>query len=561
MTRLIAAALAAGTLATAIDGGAQPSRPAAGPSAASIDSIFARYDHTNTPGCAVGVYRDDRIVFGRGYGMADLNQGVPIGTSTVFYIASTSKQFAAASIALLAEDGTISLTDPVRKWIPELPAYTQPITIDHLVHHTSGIRDYLGLWALSGRSIADEIPQEMALEMIARQHALDFQPGMRYSYSNSGYLLLSEIVKRASGKSLRDLAAERIFAPLGMSSTQFHDLNTRIVARRAEGYQPSGAGGFEIVRTSFALVGDGGLLTTIEDLRKWDSNFYANRLGKGDAAFTTRLTTAPSTPLGSGRPQTYAFGLMPTTYRGLPVVDHGGAFIGFRADLLRFPTEHFSVAVLCNDYTATPEQLARRVADKYLADRLSPVVAATEGAAAGVAVAADRLDRWAGRYEVLPGIVATIAREGTGMVISLMGARLPLAPTSDSTFRAAEATDSVVFSNTAAGPTVRVTQFDMPAPALRLAAPPTLTAATAAAFAGRYASAELDSWAVIQQDGTALKVRMRYGPWMPLMPMAPDVFGVPAGAKVAFTRDKRGTVTGFALSQARTNNVGFTRQP
>ncbi|MCC7324042.1 MAG: beta-lactamase family protein, partial [Gemmatimonadaceae bacterium] len=122
MTRLIAAALAAGTLATAIDGGAQPSRPAAGPSPASIDSIFARYDHTNTPGCAVGVYRDDRIVFGRGYGMADLNQGVPIGTSTVFYIASTSKQFAAASIALLAEDGTISLTDPVRKWIPELPA-------------------------------------------------------------------------------------------------------------------------------------------------------------------------------------------------------------------------------------------------------------------------------------------------------------------------------------------------------------------------------------------------------------------------------------------------------
>jgi hypothetical protein len=384
---------------------------------------------------------------------------------------------------------------------------------------------------------------------------------MRYSYSNSGYLLLSEIVKRASGKSLRDVAAERIFTPLGMTSTQFHDNNARIVERRAEGYQPSGAGGFEIVRTSFALVGDGGLLTTVEDLRKWDSNFYANRLGKGDAGFTTRLATAPSTPLGSGKAQTYAFGLMPMTYRGLPVVDHGGAFIGFRADLLRFPTEHFSVAVLCNDYTAAPEQLARRVADKYLADRLAPAVSAAGGAIAGVAVPAERLERWAGRYEVLPGIVATIAREGTGMVMSLMGTRMPLEPTSDSTLRAAEATDSVVFSNTPAGPTVRVTQFDMPKPTLRLASPPVVTAATATAFTGRYTSAELDTWAVIQHDGAALKVRTRYGPWMPLMPMAPDVFGVPAGAKVAFTRDKRGAVTGFSLSQARTNNLGFTRQP
>jgi len=136
------------------------------PPPAAIDSIFARYDHTNTPGCALGVYRDERLVYGRGYGMAELNQGVPIGTGTVFYIASTSKQFTAASIALLAEEGKLALTDPVRKWVPELPAYAQPITIANLVHHSSGIRDYLGLWAMSGRSVADEVPQEMALDLI-----------------------------------------------------------------------------------------------------------------------------------------------------------------------------------------------------------------------------------------------------------------------------------------------------------------------------------------------------------------------------------------------------------
>ncbi|MBK7596936.1 MAG: beta-lactamase family protein [Gemmatimonadetes bacterium] len=379
----------------------------ADPAPASIDSIFARYDHTNTPGCALGVFRDDRIVYARGYGMADLNQRVPIGPQTVFYIASTSKQFTAMSVALLAEDGTISLDDHIRKWIPELPAYTDGIAIRHLLHHTSGIRDYLGLWQLSGRSIADEVPQEMALDLIIRQRALDFEPGNQYSYSNSGYLLLAELVKRASGQSLRDFAAARIFTPLGMTSTQFHDNNARIVERRAEGYQPTGAGAFEIVRTSFALVGDGGLLTTVEDLLKWDQNFYDNHLGRGGAPLIRQVTTPSSEPLADGRPQRYAFGLMPGTYRGLDIVEHGGAFIGFRAQLLRVPAAHLSVAVLCNDYTAQPEQMARQVVDRYLADRLAPVVAAGTGAATGgrssVSVSSGAVDRWIGRYEVLPG--------------------------------------------------------------------------------------------------------------------------------------------------------------
>ncbi len=161
------------------------------PDPKAVDSVFARYDRTDAPGCALGVMRDGRMIYGRGYGMADLNQGVPIRPSTVFYVASTSKQFTAFAIALLAEEGRISLDDPVRKWLPELAGYADPVTIRHLVHHTSGIRDYLGLWSLSGRSFADEIPQEVAIDLIARQAGLDFEPGSRWSYSNSGYLLLS----------------------------------------------------------------------------------------------------------------------------------------------------------------------------------------------------------------------------------------------------------------------------------------------------------------------------------------------------------------------------------
>lgn len=531
----------------------------ADPAPASIDSIFARYDHTNTPGCAVGVYRGDRMVFGRGYGMADLNQGVPIGTNTVFYIASTSKQFAAASIALLEEAGKLSLRDPVRKWIPELPDYAQPITIAHLVHHTSGIRDYLGLWGLSGRGVADEVPQEVALDLIARQRALDFAPGSRYSYSNSGYLLLSEIVKRASGMSLRDFAAAEIFAPLEMSSTQFHDRNTRIVARRAEGYQPSAGGGFEIVRTSFALVGDGGLLTSVEDLRRWDSNFYRNRLGKGDPAFTRRLVTPPSEPLADGRPQRYAFGLMPGTYRGLDIVEHGGAFIGFRAQLLRFPGEHFSVSVLCNDYTAQPEQLARQVADRYLADRFPSVAAAAAPAPAGTAtLSAAVLEQWAGRYELLPGIVARVERDTGGLVMHVMGQRMPLTAASESTFRAAGLSDPLQFARTPNGPTVVTEALGMWAPALRLANAPALTPAEAASYAGRYRSDELDTWATVRAEGATVQARVRWGPWQPLQPLVRDVF-TGQGVRVEFSRDRRGAVTGFALSQVRTRNVGFVR--
>ncbi|MGE0438927.1 MAG: serine hydrolase domain-containing protein [Gemmatimonadales bacterium] len=526
------------------------------PSPAAIDSIFSRYDRTSVPGCALGVFRNDRIVSARGYGMADLNQGVPITPETVFYIASTSKQFTAMSIALLAEEGKLALTDPVRKWIPELPAYADRITIANLVHHTSGLRDYLGLWALSGRSVADEIPEEVALDLIRRQQALDFEPGSQYSYSNSGYFLLSQIVKRASGRSLRDYAEARIFGPLGMAHTQFHDDNTRIVPRRAEGYQPAGPGRFQIVRTSFALVGDGGLLTTIEDLLKWDANFFANRLGRGDQGLIDLVTTAPRASLADGTPQRYAFGLMPGTYRGLPVVEHGGSFIGFRAQLLRFPGEHFSVAILCNDYTAAPEQLARQVADRYLADRLAPVAGAVAGGT--VRVAPDRLARWAGRYEVLPGIVATVAVETGALTLAVVGQPVPIAPSSDSTFLVAGGPDALEFAMDSAGPTLLARGFGMTEPVARLAPPVSLTPAAAARFAGRFVSEELDTWSVVEARGDTLRIRVRWDVWRPLEHVGPDRF-IANGGRILFERDRTGRVTGFTVSQARTRNVRFRR--
>lgn len=533
---------------------------AADPSHASIDSIFAQYDHTNTPGCALGVYRNDRIIYSRGYGMADLNQRVPIDPSTVFYIASTSKQFTAMSIALLAEDGKLSLDDPIRKWIPELPAYADRITVQNLVHHTSGIRDYLGLWAISGRGVADEVPQEVALDLITRQRAVDFEPGTQYSYSNSGYLLLAELVQRVSGKTLRDFAAERIFEPLGMASTQFHDDNTRIVERRAEGYQPKGDGTFAIVRTSFALVGDGGLLTSVNDLVKWDANFYHNVLGRGGPSLITRVTTPRSEPLAGGRAQRYAFGLMPGTYRDLAIVEHGGAFIGFRAQLLRVPSEHFSVAILCNDYTAAPEQLARRVVDRYLADKLAPAAAAGAGARAGAGTRAGgaALDRWVGRYEVQPGLLSRVQRTGDSLQLVLAGSTMQLTARTDSTFTTPAFSEPVRFTITKGTPAILVEGAGMITPSPRLPAPPTLTNAQRAVYAGRYESEELDTWATLRVRGDTLEARMRWGSWMPLAPLTPDSFVAPL-ARVDFTRDRSGAISGFRLSQVRTRGVVFER--
>ena len=526
----------------------------ADPEPAAVDRIFAQYDHTNTPGCALGVFRDGRVIYSRGYGMADLNQGTPITPATVFYIASTSKQFTAMSIALLAEQGKISLDDPVRKWVPELPAYADKVTIRHLVHHTSGIRDYLGLWGLSGRSVADEIPEEAALDLISRQRAVDFEPGSRFSYSNSGYFLLSVVVKRASGQSLRQYDQANMFGPLGMTDTHFHDDATQIVARRAEGYQPSPKGGFDIVKTSFAGVGDGGLLTTVLDLQRWDENFYANRLGTRGQALIDQVTTVGH--LNSGDAQTYAFGLMPSTYRGVPMITHGGSFIGFRAELMRLPVEHFSVAILCNDYTADPSALAKQVADLYLTDKLAPVAAA--GTTAGATVPVERLDRWVGRYELMPGLVARVTRSAAGLSAAAFGTTFPLVATDDSTFTLAGSPSKVEFRMTATGPAMIPTWLGINEPSTRLADMPALTSALAASYAGRYRSEELDTWSDVQARGDTVQVRTRWGAWTNLEPMARDRFSA-AGARVEFDRDKAGRVTGYRVSQARTRNVGFSR--
>jgi CubicO group peptidase (beta-lactamase class C family) len=368
-----------------------------------VDKIFAEWDKPTSPGCALGVLQNGRFIYEHGYGMANLDYDIPNSPRFVYYVGSDSKQFTAASIALLALDGKVSLDDDIRKYIPEMPDYGTPITINHLVHHTSGIRDIYGLMSLGGLRLEDVFSDSEAVALIAHQKELNFKPGDDYLYSNSGYFLLGQIVKRVTGKSLREFADERIFQPLGMTHTHFHDDPGHVMKNRAMSYESDGRGSYRIsYLQNFDKIGAGGLYTTVEDLQKWDENFYTHQIG-GDALQKLIHTRGV---LNKGDTIAYAFGNNVTTYRGLRVDEHGGSLMGYKAEILRFPDQHFSVLTTCNLGSINPGPLAEQVAEVYLGSKMGPKperqVAGRRGRdvtqSAMQALGADALAAYAGDY-------------------------------------------------------------------------------------------------------------------------------------------------------------------
>jgi len=364
-----------------------------------IDAVFSRYT-PETPGCALGVFQNGRIVLEKGYGSANIEYRVPFTPTTPTIMGSVSKQFTAAAIALLAEQGRISLDDDVRKYVPELRDYGKRVTIDELVHHTSGIRDFWALVEAAGMRFDDGYTVGDVLALAARQRHLNFDPGTEYAYSNTGYVLLGVIVQRVTGKSLREFAGEQIFQPLGMHASHYHDDHNEPVRGRASAYSPAGDGGWRINVWNNDIVGQGGLMTTVEDLQKWDENFYTGQVG--GAHFLARQLTRGR--LASGKELAYAFGLEIGEYRGLPMVEHAGSTGGYRTVITRFPAQHTTIVALCNVSSADAPSLAHRVADVVLArafTKPAPAPAtrpATRPAAAAVQLAPSELSALAGAY-------------------------------------------------------------------------------------------------------------------------------------------------------------------
>jgi CubicO group peptidase (beta-lactamase class C family) len=344
-----------------------------------IDRIYAQWDRADSPGCTIGVLKDGRWLYRRGYGSANLDYAIPNGPDMVYYVGSDSKQFTAASIALLSLAGRISLDDDIRKYFPEMPDYGKPVTVRHLVHHTGGLRDIYTLMSLGGLRLEDVFTDDQAIALIARQKELNFAPGDDYLYSNSGYFLLAQLVKRVTGQSLRVFADSAIFKPLEMTRTHFHDDPGHVMKQRAMSYGSDGKGGYLITYIqNFDKIGAGGLYTTLEDLRKWDLNYYTKQVG-GNAL--QRLIHTRGL-LNKGDTLSYAFGNTVSTYRGLRTTAHGGALMGYRADIVRFPDEHFSVLSMCNLGSIDPSRLALQVADHYLGAKMGPVTSRNAPASA-----------------------------------------------------------------------------------------------------------------------------------------------------------------------------------
>ncbi len=332
-----------------------------------IDRLFATYDWTGSPGCAVAVLHRGELVYERAYGYAHLEWDAPITPATVFHVASVSKQFTALAVVLLAEEGKLSLDDDVRKHVPELPDYGTIVTVRHLLQHSSGLPDVWELGGLAGWRPGDLVTEQDVLDLAARQKTLDFPPGEQFVYGNTGYTLAALIVRRVSGQSLRDYTEARVFKPLGMKNTQFRDNLRTVVKNRASAYVQR-SGRFEIADPTFEAMGSTGLLSTVGDLAVWDRNFYERRVGK--SALDRLLTPAI---LNSGEEARYGIGLgyglglVIGDYRGLTTVSHAGSDAGFRAEYLQFPKQQFSVIVLSNLHALQPYFLARAVADVCLA--------------------------------------------------------------------------------------------------------------------------------------------------------------------------------------------------
>ncbi|MBW6537559.1 MAG: beta-lactamase family protein [Mariniphaga sp.] len=370
-----------------------------------IDSLFFEWNNPNTPGCALGIIKDGELIYAKGYGLANMEYDIPNAPSSVFRIGSTSKQFTAACIILLAEQGKLNLNDNLKGFFPDFPDYAEEITLRHLLNHTSGIRDYLQLAYLKGLGDDDYYTDDNVMEWLVNQSDLNFKPGEEYLYSNSGYWLLGQIVKKVSGMNMADFAMKEIFEPLEMSSTHFHNDHTRIVKNRATGYAIIENGNFKISMTTLGMIGDGGIFTTINDIKKWDDAFYSsNVLSK---TFWEEMTKQGV--LNNGDIIAYASGLMIGEYNGLKTIRHGGAFVGYRADILRFPEEQLTIVLFANRSDANPTLKANQVADVLLKGRFSETSKPENDKSVNTIPAEEfQINQLTGNYEIQPGIILNL---------------------------------------------------------------------------------------------------------------------------------------------------------
>ena len=526
------------------------------------DSVFQAFDRTDSPGCALGVYQDGKIQYARGYGMASLEHGVALSPRSVLDVGSISKQFTAMAILILEKEGKLSLDDPVRKYIPEMPAYADRITLRRALSQTSGLRDLYTMMGQTGLVFRGDTID--ALRAITRSAETNYEPGARYLYTNSGWILAAQAVYRITGKTLAQFAEERIFAPLGMHDTRFLDDAATIIPNGAEGYAPR-SGGFRLARSTYdgAIVGAGAVHTSVEDFGRWLHNYDAATVGGRDIIekMTTATTLNDGSPAKSGATQAYAIGLNVGTHRGLRVVSHGGSWAGYRGHFLRFPDQRFAVATFCNLTTSGPDSLARKVAGIYLGDRMQPDSAAiwiaTLAGAPNTELPATDLRALAGVWRNVERGEVRRTRVVGDSLFSIGGGRTRMVPIAGGRFRAGSDTE-IRFEGGAAAPSRMIVRTSGSEVTYTRADTVALSAARLAEYAGNYRSEEVEATHVwkVEKDQLVLYINdRRLGT---LDPSYKDGF-TRGGSVIDVQRDSRGRITGFTVEAGRVRHLRFTK--
>ncbi|GLU55543.1 hypothetical protein Dfri01_50040 [Dyadobacter frigoris] len=533
---------------------------------ARVDSLFAEWNKPGKPGAAVGVVHQGKLVYAKGFGESDLETGARNGPETIFHIASVSKEFTAYAIVLLSQEGKLSLDDDIRKYLPEVPDFGKTITIRHLIHHTSGLRDQWNLLAMAGWQLDDVITKEHVFNLVKRQKELNFEPGSAYSYCNTGYTLLAEIVGRISKQPFSAYMQEHIFKPLGMKNTLFYDDYERIVKGRAYSFHKSDKvpEGYKKSVLSYSNVGATSLFTTVTDLSHWIDNFSSHKVG--NAATMTQMLERGRLTKGDTLP--YAFALIHGKLKGLSYYGHNGADAGFRSFLSYFPKEDYGFIVLSNQAEFDPQKKGFEVANLYLASQFKEdktvKVPDTSAPITGYKFDSTLFKKYEGSYELAeaPGFVLRFWRNGARYMTQATGqGENEIFPSSDSTFFLKVVEASVVFHKSKEEKVSKITLRQNGEHAGNRVKPAVIQSMKKEELVGKYYSTELETfYSITLTDDTLKLVHVHHGEVV-LKTISKDRFVAPWWfvQNVDIARDESGKVSGLRMSNGRVMNLWFKR--
>jgi len=496
------------------------------------------------PGCAAAVSLNGQTVFEKAFGLAEMEHNIPNTPQTIFESGSVAKQFTAAAIVLLQQDGKLGLDDPVRKYIPELPEYGAPLTIRHMLNHTAGLRDWGSVMALTGAGRGDRvITQDIALDVLTHQKALNFKPGAEYSYSNSGYNLAAIIVERVSKQKFAAFLQERLFKPLGMTNSSIRDDYTRLVPERAQAYSREGdAAPWRLNMPFMNVYGNGGMLTTVGDWIKWNAMLDARSLG---APLVDALETRGV--LNDGRKIVYALGLEVSTYKGLKDVSHGGATAGYQTFLARYPDQKVSVAVMCNGTSPSAGELAAQITDEIF----GPFPATPQPAIAQLPE--EQLKKYVGiwRNEKTHMPARFVLDKGV-----LRFGNTPVRPGADGTFALGNGKLTFSFDKDGAPLSVEATGPDGEVSRFFAEKDWTPTAAELASFSGDWYSEEAEATVSFAVEGDKAFIKQRPTTKLALRPLYKDHF-ITQGYVLWVTRDASGKIDKLHVGVPRMRDMPF----